>query len=1231
MNDKQRSPRAGWWMLALLVPLGIFVVTQLDFAQNADGALISGLPWRIGEWEIIADIFAPAWAVSIMVMAAFNRRLLDRYPGDVDYQPRSWFGRRFATADWVRQSTWIATGGAILIILLSWTREWARFGEQPEAFWYVLVIVGTLALTAVPLWWVRHDLHRAAERRIGESKFAAAVDQWLFPTDDGPRRWPQAMALAAITVAGVLVVQGQLDALLRGMRPAGSASAGLGSLARVFEFDLSIKLGQVTEAVGAWFAYGELVGDAFASAFGVVLTSLAIDTFLLIPAYTALIALLLLRARRFPPIDPDTSQRRTYDILIVAGFVVLAGVAIADLVENAMTWRILDRFWTDPALVDSWHVRVLWFAAFFKTIGLALLAISGILVLALRRQRFAGIFQSLIAVRGELLVLAMVGAALVLMPQTADVIRRWNVSVTLLTVVFAIALAMLLQFTSSRTLSALRRDARRAAAGEELEPARIRLWSPRPMLVRRAVVGLVFVLAGLQMVVIVLLGWPVGLGFLIPAALIAILWFFGIPIPEAGFERGDRTIPDETRRVLPRLLGAAVLVLVGLLVIRAAVPELVFAQHGDWWLLFALLPLGVGIYRLHTRSGPTMGPTEAVVTVGVIATGAWLILAKGNPELSAVALTFTGVMLLYGAMPFFYSFDPASGPSRVATTERTTATLRPLLWVAAVTAVAVGVVLLLAPVQAAHGVGTVAVLLLGSMLFAAIAAAIVVFAERTRPPRILAAFRIKRTPMFLFLLAWALLAGAAATGASNNVPILAADDGTVAPVTVDDVWRRWLDRNQTAGGDEATRPAVPLVLVASSGGGLRAAVWTGYVLDCVFAGTIDGVAGCPGSGDTFGHVAVMSGVSGGALGLAAFSGAQTQEGITADEDWVKERLGDDYLAAAMAWLLLVDTPRTFVGFGPGIRDRAELMEQTWRRSWEAAGDPGFLARGMFDIWRTEPDLPLMVFNGTSVNDPCRFNLSVLDANAHPPGATCTSLEVFEGSSTGVDPSAALAATQDLADYLCPDQDLGIATAALMSARFPVVSPSGRIGEELADCEDGAPRAAYVVDGGYLEGSAAGTVTELWDQIEARVEAINADPVAGMCIVPFVIQIDNGYENPGASAGSAAPREAFVPLATLIGSQFGRIANAREQVAIEFDLPLEAAGEEMVIVTAGGEVISSRYARLTTRAHPGVQAPLGWTLSDSSIDDLRNQLEITENQKELAEIARWLSGDLECIG
>ena len=1221
----RRRKSSRWlWAIALVLPVVVAVLTQLEAAQFVDGYLIEGMPWDVGKLDVIADIIAPLWALSFIVIAALNRRLLDRFEPDPSFAPTSRLGRTLGTSAWVRRSTWVVTGGSVLLILLAYTREWERFGEQPGMGWYVVVLLATIALSALPLWWVRLDVERSLREPLQRSGAMAAIDQYLFTAGSAGRvRWSQLVALAGVTAIAAWLALGQLDALLHGMHLTNQASYGVGSLTAVFQLDLSQKPGQVAEVVSTWSSYSAALGPQFASARSVLGQYLLIDTLVLIPSYTALIGVMLLRARKGIPPELTGRTKRSYDLLIATGLSTIAIVAVADLIENVVVWLTVDGVWGGGGLA-GWAVRLIWAAAFVRTAGLILLAGGAVVLLALRRQRATGVFQALIAVRGELLVVVLLAFAFTAMPQTADVIRRWTVSVALITTVFATALAVLLQWTSSRTLHGLQRSSDVVAAGETLSPASVSIPGiDNAVSLRKLVIVVLIAAFAIQVLFTMVFDVPLGLRLGIPLALIAVLWLFGVPLPRSSFDRGDRPIADKARSRLPRILGAAVLVILGSTVIKSAIGQLVFARHGDWWLLFTLLPISVGLYRLHTRTAEKMGRAEGLILLGVGAVAVWLIIVAGDPELSPVASTWVGLMILYGALPFYYSFDPASAVSAVTRTRIRWLKVQPVLAVGVTIAGLTALGLVVFPLELAPGVGTISVILLAAMLFAAFAAALVGFAEWTRPPDILAAFRFRRTPVFVLLFVWLVLAGSS----YNDVSVIEGGAVGARPgITIDDAFARWEQRNPeaaTASALSGEREAVPMVFVASSGGGLRAAAWTGYVMDCVFG---DGAAsGCrsgrPGSPQS---IMAMSGVSGGSLGLASYAGSRVGEAGD-DADWVSARLGGDYMAAAMAWLAFVDAPRTFLGFAPRIGDRAAMMERALERSWRTSEGDGFLSGGIFELWHSEPEIPLMIFNGTSVTSPCRFNISVVDSNAHVPGDSCTSLLVFEGSTSELDQSAALAATQDLVDYLCPGQDLRLSTAALLSARFPVISSSGKVGAQLASCGSD-PRDAYVVDGGYLEGSGAGTAMELWDHVEARVSAWNADP-SRACIVPFFLQIDNGYENPGTSSGGR-PREALVPITALVGSQFGRMANAREQAAIEFDQPFVSGGARLVVQRDGAPV-GSRYARLVTRAHPGVQAPLGWTLSDASIDDLKSQLLIGENQRELAEVGSWLDGHLTC--
>lgn len=290
-----------------------------------------------------------------------------------------------------------------------------------------------------------------------------------------------------------------------------------------------------------------------------------------------------------------------------------------------------------------------------------------------------------------------------------------------------------------------------------------------------------------------------------------------------------------------------------------------------------------------------------------------------------------------------------------------------------------------------------------------------------------------------------------------------------------------------------------------------------------------------------------------------------------------------------------------------------------------------MQRGLRDLWESEPDLPPMIFNGTSVNDGCRFNASILDLDGQSPDvAGCAGAGV--ASRAGSSETGGLAATYDLVDFLCEDQDVRLSTAVLLSARVPGVSSTGRVaGDPTEGCRSRRSNAVYVVDGIYLEGSGAGTLLDVWEAMSGWAEAHNSASNAPTCIVPFMVDIDNGYESPSITPQDVAPREMLVPVITLYNAQTGRIVEAREKAAITFDEPFTISGSPVRVQGVGNDTseVGSRYVRLATRAHPGVQAPLGWTLSQASIDDLRSQLEIRQNLEALAEVRSWLDNEMVC--
>ena len=84
-------------------------------------------------------------------------------------------------------------------------------------------------------------------------------------------------------------------------------------------------------------------------------------------------------------------------------------------------------------------------------------------------------------------------------------------------------------------------------------------------------------------------------------------------------------------------------------------------------------------------------------------------------------------------------------------------------------------------------------------------------------------------------------------------------------------------------------------------------------------------------------------MSGGSLGIATWAaklaepqspGSSPGEDETAatQADWIRMRLGEDFVAPSIAWMLFMEGPWSLLGFNAD-RDRAAVLEESWERAW----------------------------------------------------------------------------------------------------------------------------------------------------------------------------------------------------------------------------------------------------------------------------------------------------------
>jgi hypothetical protein len=382
-----------------------------------------------------------------------------------------------------------------------------------------------------------------------------------------------------------------------------------------------------------------------------------------------------------------------------------------------------------------------------------------------------------------------------------------------------------------------------------------------------------------------------------------------------------------------------------------------------------------------------------------------------------------------------------------------------------------------------------------------------------------------------------------------------------------------------------------LVLVAAPGGGLRAAYWTSSVLSQVFGAARTGSsASCPGAAGSD-RIFAMGGASGGSLGETAYVAGLDDH---RPANWYDSQLAaPDSLTDPLAWMVTVDLARGLLGF-PGA-DRARRLEDEWVA--RISGDGGDFLSGTWGLGGRDP---LMLLTSTQVETGCRVNvggLRLTRASAHADETSCTAPRT--GVAQG-DP----ADVADLLDNLCgPEQgsapsSLSYATAALLSARFPYVSPSG----QLYRCHSGhqAATPTSLVDGGYAENTGIGTLLDLWPRLEKLIATHNTTP--GMApIVPIFLEIDSKYVPVAAPTEPASTIELLVPPVS--ENRPAHLADSilEGRAAADFYGPVPGGSGSFALTGATG-----RYFKISPHTSPGLPAPLAWTLSQLATDDLAAQ-------------------------
>ncbi len=499
-------------------------------------------------------------------------------------------------------------------------------------------------------------------------------------------------------------------------------------------------------------------------------------------------------------------------------------------------------------------------------------------------------------------------------------------------------------------------------------------------------------------------------------------------------------------------------------------------------------------------------------------------------------------------------------------------------------------------------VGPIGIAVAGAIVVVGVGTALVLFldwfADRYGVPNVFRVLGFWRIPLVSMLGVW-MIANTFMPGSDNYYDIRTVV-GAPSINRIDHHLDGWLIANSPKHCHVADgrRCAVPLLLIAAEGGGIRAGAWTAGVMDRTLSDSAP---------------LVLSGTSGGSVGFAAYEATKRAESGTAFD-----RLTDDYLSATLGWALFRDLPAGLLGTNAeNPVDRSEIHELAFEAAWTG----GELATRISRV-SGKDGRPVLIFNSASVVDSCLINAGTLDNAAAPEGtSTCGSAE-RDGP-----PLIRVPASVDVLDLLCNGQDLPLSSAAILSSRFPFISPAGRL---TCDKRADAPE-VLAVDGGYVDNTGASPLIAIWPHLTDRINEHNR--TEGWCVVPIMVQIDNGGESLDLSGDRGNVSQVVAPLRAFFNAGNASRDTRIKAIARDMFTDASALGLDPEIEfwdPEDGDV--AHYLRIFPVAEPGRDASLGWQVSSASRELFVKQLEnATAEPMDGATLIDYLTGQMTCSG
>jgi hypothetical protein len=289
----------------------------------------------------------------------------------------------------------------------------------------------------------------------------------------------------------------------------------------------------------------------------------------------------------------------------------------------------------------------------------------------------------------------------------------------------------------------------------------------------------------------------------------------------------------------------------------------------------------------------------------------------------------------------------------------------------------------------------------------------------------------------------------------------------------------------------------PVFFALADGGASRSGYWTASVFGRIEDKT---------QGKFSRHLFCLSGASGGSLGNSVFYSILYRNLSKPAQDMQvplsQAYLSNDFLSYTLARMLGPDLFKPLFPFN-SVYDRAAALERSLESVAGNSGIDSIMAGSISLLLQKQFDLPVLCINTTRMQDGRPGVVSTIRAD-----------------------STIFGRRLDVLGLLGKGQDVRLSTLVIMGARFPYVSPAGRINEH------------YFVDGGYFDNSGAGFVHEMILELQRLIrDSLSTNNNHYLKKLKFFVLHTTNSPLSGAEINKVHPmiNDLAAPVKTLIGA------------------------------------------------------------------------------------------------